>query len=86
MSPNPEPQSSHPCVVTPTELSFSRSLDRSLGGSCTCKAGKYTVIAGKHAALTCEDACAGRACVGWKQTANCGTDPDPGNDAACSAA
>jgi hypothetical protein len=42
------------------------------------------VQAGKHVAFTCDSACAGMVCEGWKQTSNCGPTLEPANNKDCS--
>lgn len=90
--PPPPPPPTNQCqgwVGLTGKLSCNASIAASLSGSCHCAGGLVTVEGGKHAAFTCDEACAGQACAGagsgWKQTANCGTGPDSANDKPCDA-
>jgi hypothetical protein len=65
------------------KLGCAAAVPSSAAGHCACGGGKFAVGAG-HAVLTCGDACAGRICVGWEQTANCGTTVQPALAKPCS--
>jgi hypothetical protein len=58
------------------KLACTATVPAAQAGSCGCAGGKFDAKAG-HAPFTCDEACAGRACVGWEQTANCGTTVQP---------
>lgn len=60
------------------------TIAKTEGGQCNCAHGAtFAVDANQHTPFTCDQACAGKACVGWKQTAGCSGALEPKNNHPC---